>query len=308
MSLPTALRCDRCGALIDVDDRFCEACGSALHTEDEFDTTRRRVGDATKGAAVSDRGRVHLRNEDAAAVYLMADADPESLDHLVAVVCDGVSSSVAADIAARVAADTAALVLRDPVAVATPSDVMHEAITAANRAVLTIPWVAAPNRSAPSCTIVAASVVGGDVSVGWVGDSRAYWIDETEARRLTRDDSWAEEQISAGLMSEAEANADPRAHQINAWLGADAPDDPVHSLEFTAGRPGWLVLCTDGLWNYVDEADALGELVRSAAHDDPSPLTIADRLTDVALDAGGHDNITVAVLVVHDAAAIEEQQ
>ena len=308
MSLQTVLHCPRCGALIDADDRFCEACGSALHTEDDFDTTRRRVGDTTKGAAVSDRGRVHTRNEDACAVYIAADSAPESDDHVVAVVCDGVSSSVAPDIAARVAADAAAIVLRDPAAVATPSDVMHEAITAANRAVLSIPWVVSPNRSAPSCTIVAASVLGNEICVGWVGDSRAYWIDGTESRRLTRDDSWAEEQISAGLMSEAEANADPRAHRINAWLGADAPADPVHSVEFTAGRPGWLVLCTDGLWNYVDAADALGELVRAAAHDDPSPLTIAEHLTEVALDAGGHDNITVAVLVVHGDAAIEEQR
>ena len=59
---------------------------------------------------------------------------------------------------------------------------------------------------------------------------------------------------------------------------------------------GLLVVCTDGLWNYFDEPAKLAELVAAAS--DPSPAGIARWLTDAALDAGGQDNITVAVVPV----------
>ncbi len=82
---------------------------------------------------------------------------------------------------------------------------------------------ASPRRRARS----SARVWDGDeVTVGSLGDSRAYWIGADGARRLTVDDSWAREQVDAGVLDERDAEADPRAHAITRWLGADAPDEP----------------------------------------------------------------------------------
>ena len=136
-------------------------------------------------------------------------------------------------------------------------------------------------------------------TVGWIGDSRAYWIPddrEAPASRLTEDDSWAAGMVSAGLASEQEAYADSRAHAITAWLGADSPELDPHTASFQPDGPGVVVVCTDGLWNYAESAEELASVVPAdaCAH----PLRCAQVLVRVALDGGGHDNVTVAVLPV----------
>lgn len=133
--------------------------------------------------------------------------------------------------------------------------------------------------------------------VGWVGDSRAYWVplDRSAApARLTEDDSWAAQMVAAGLMNEAEAYADERAHAITGWLGADAYELEPHTASFKPDRPGVVVVCTDGLWNYAEAAEELAEILPPDAS--ARPLHAARVLVGHALDGGGHDNVTVAVV------------
>ncbi len=92
------------------------------------------------------------------------------------------------------------------------------------------------------------------------------------------------------------AAADPRAHVITAWLGADAPELAPRVVSFVAPGPGWLILCSDGLWNSWAEADEFGALVRGTGR--TAPIELAHALTDRAVAAGGRDNITVAVVAV----------
>lgn len=114
------------------------------------------------------------------------------------------------------------------------------------------------------------------------------------AARLTEDDSWAAQMVAAGLMSEAEAYADERAHAITGWLGADAYELEPHTASFKPDRPGVVVVCTDGLWNYAEAAE---EMARAVPLDAAlRPLHSAQVLVGHALDGGGHDNVTVAVL------------
>jgi serine/threonine protein phosphatase PrpC len=294
------LVCPVCGALAGLTDRFCEVCGGRLVAAPEGDAVSddRRELAADRLAVVSDRGLVHARNEDA---FFAASLGSGT----VAVVCDGVSSTVSPEVAARAASDAAGSVLRDrrddDVAAA-----MEAAVGAAQAAVEAIPWAPTRTRGAPSCTLVAA-VCGKDrVTIGSVGDSRAYWIDDEEAVLLTRDDSWAEEQLAGGLLSTREIAADPRAHMITAWLGEDAPPDPPHVVSFVPARTGRLVLCTDGLWNVASHPADLGVLVRCHGAATP-PIEIARALTDVALHAGGRDNITVAVADVGAATTAPEE-
>ena len=128
-----------------------------------------------------------------------------------------------------------------------------------------------------------------------VGDSRAYWVDCEVIVQLTRDDSWAEEQVAAGLATPQQAASTRAAHMITRWLGADAPNDPPESAAFVAPGAGRLVLCSDGLWNYRRPRRARAPAVR--AHlPSTSPITVARALTDAAVRAGGRDNITVAVV------------
>jgi len=141
---------------------------------------------------------------------------------------------------------------------------------------------------------------GVSVSVGWAGDSRAYWIGAEAAVCLTSDHSWAHEQVEAGRLTLDEAEADGRAHAITRWLGDDAPDGGGDTRTFEPPGPGRLVVCSDGLWNLVPAADELAALVAvtTSASQQPRPLDLARALTAVALRRGARDNVTVAVVDV----------
>jgi PPM family protein phosphatase len=287
-----ATECRVCGELAPAGDRFCEGCGAPLTPGVVVDDPNHREIDTRVAAGVSDRGRVHRRNEDAMQI--------EALEQCVlAVVCDGVSSSTAPDAASAAAAAAAAEVLASSVRDGSDDAVasMRDAIKAAQVAVVDVPWTRTRSRGAPSCTFVGGRWDGREITVGSVGDSRAYWVDDTSAQLLTVDDSWAQEQVAEGLMSEAEAQQHQLAHAITRWLGEDAPDGAAQVTTFTPPTRGRLVLCSDGLWNYADTAERLGGLVREHPVDTP-PLEVARALTRVALDAGGRDNITVVVIDV----------
>ncbi|EFD69221.1 magnesium or manganese-dependent protein phosphatase [Streptomyces lividans TK24] len=145
--------------------------------------------------------------------------------------------------------------------------------------------------------MVGAVVTAGLLVVGWVGDSRVYWVPADRATppaRLTEDDSWAAQMVAAGLMNEAEAYADERAHAITGWLGADAYELEPHTASFKPDRAGVVVVCTDGLWNYAESAEEMAEAMPPDAAD--RPLHAARVLVGHALDGGGHDNVTVALL------------
>ncbi|MEV3860779.1 protein phosphatase 2C domain-containing protein [Streptomyces sp. NPDC050095] len=278
-------------------DGYCENCGHAQPRE--RDHMEQELGAV---AAVSDRGLRHHRNEDAFAIS--SAALPDGSPAVVAVVCDGVSSATRPDDASLAASRAANEALHDSLPRGThPQQAMHEAIVVAAEAVNALaqePETARehqPHQNAPACTFVGSIVTKELLVVGWVGDSRAYWVPDDRtapAARLTEDDSWAAQMVAAGLMNEAEAYADERAHAITGWLGADAYELEPHTASFKPDRPGVVVVCTDGLWNYAEAADAMARVVPADAA--ARPLHAAQVLVGHALDGGGHDNVTVAVL------------
>ena len=247
-------------------------------------------------AAASDRGRVHRRNEDAFRIETV----PERA--AVAVVCDGISSASAGDVAAQTAAGAAATVLSAAAADRSRDarTAVLDAVAAAQAAVAEVPWTTRVDRAVPSCTLVCALWRSPEIVVASVGDSRAYWIDPLGSRQLTVDDSWAEEQVAEGRLSPAQAMRDPRSHSITHWVGADAPARPARVVTLEPERPGRLLLCSDGLWNYVATTSALHELI-DVLPSETSPAALARALTDTALHRGGRDNITVVVVDVDPA-------
>jgi len=311
-----ALHClnPECGEPVRDGDRFCEVCGQELlpnipvidQAPDgdrlplDDDPTRgvRRGRDHVEMwypgvAGVSDRGLHRPRNEDAIAVVRL---DPH--DSTVLVVCDGVSTSHQAHVASQVAADTtlASLVASIEGGEIDLEAAMRDAVVRAQAAVAGIPYKAGA-KDPPSSTLVAAVVRADCATIGWVGDSRAYLVCPSGTWQLSRDDTWVADQVAQGLLSADEAAGDPNGHVLTRWLGEDWRDSQAPSvLSFQIEEAGHLVLCSDGLWNYLPtEADlgaAVGEL------DDSTPLGLAAELTEFARRAGGHDNITVAVAAV----------
>ena len=316
--------CSACGTSTIGSDGWCEACGRPFNPRDHVES------DLGPVAMVSNRGLRHRRNEDSAALRVVR--MPSGVEAVVAVVCDGVSSSPRPDEASALAAETAcatmAATLVDGCA---PAKATTAGVAAAASAVARMPG-AEEAGNAPACTLVSAVLTGDEITVGWVGDSRAYWLadpdsgaddpadgddtlpgastraivdaytgfdDATVVRRtpsalLTEDDSWATRMIALGAMTEAEAYADRRAHAIVSWLGADAGDVRARVTSVRPSGPGVLLLCSDGLWNYVSIAPTLAAMVLPAAIE--HPLDAARMLTGFALDRGGADNITVALI------------
>ena len=242
-------------------------------------------------AAVTDRGLVHDRNEDAFHVEAVVGVG------VAAVVCDGVSVSHTprARGTLRGRGGRASVGRRASSGSHRPGrhDRRGHRRRTTRRAEGRAPHSAW--RNPPSCTLVSAVCRADDLAIGWVGDSRAYWITADEHTQLTTDNSWAREQVEAGLMTEPEAGADPRAHQITRWLGGDAPDLPPQIVTFHAHRPGRLVLCSDGLSGYLSSAEQLGRLL-DAQPSSKSLVATARHLVGVALAAGGDDNVTVAIV------------
>ncbi len=287
---PAATRapCLECGGVVG-EDGYCTQCGTkAPSARDHFEE---RPADWVAG--VCDRGIRHVRNEDAMA--LAAEGE-----RAVLVVCDGVSNSDDSDIASLAAAKAALTVLRPALpkglgvpesATAAVAKVFTDAAVSANEAVL----ATAPEdtRNPPSCTLVAAILEDGVVHHAGVGDSRAYLLpDAGNGRLLTIDDSMAQVLIAGG-MARAEAEASKQAHSITKWLGRDSPDVTPRVGQAKVSGPGWLLVCSDGLWNYASEPKDLADQIVAAGSSDPH--AVATHLVAFANASGGQDNITVAL-------------
>lgn len=248
-------------------------------------------------ALITDRGYGHDRNEDAAAAGLVGDV-------IAAAVCDGVSSSTdgqkAAAAASRAGVDAMLVGLAG--SRTARAAVFAGLARAAQAAAECATGRASALELAPSCTYTAAIVVptserAVEITIGNVGDSRVYWLPEPPGtpQQLTVDDSVAQEFLTAGFSASSDA-VQRGAHTLTRWLGADNDEAPWSESSvqtITATGPGSLLLCSDGLWNYLPAAADIGEFVTGA-----EPVAASRALTDHALAAGGLDNITVVVIPI----------
>ena len=281
-------------------DGYCESCGRKVPSGRDHEEL-----DVGPAAGVTDRGLRHARNEDAMALAVVTQAgDARELASpsgpgeptLIAVVSDGVSSAPRSDAASLAAVQAAVRVLREQIRSRTdPADASVSAARAAAAALAAMTGADGTGPGgAPAATYASAVVDGGAVTVCWLGDSRVYWLAASGSQCLTRDDSVAEELVASSLATREEAMASQQAHVITRWLGADLPNPEPHVARFQPPGPGIVLVCSDGLWNYQPAAAALAALALPAALTDP--LAAAAALVKFAVDSGGADNITVAIV------------
>jgi serine/threonine protein phosphatase PrpC len=297
---PGAAACVRCGAPIDADG-YCTSCGHrALEPVDVYDG--RTLAYATH------RGRRHHRNEDAGALASTAEGWP------VLIVSDGVSASPNPHLAS--AAAVAAVAERLGGRPFEGSDELAEAVAKAQEAAMAVPAEGDPNwpedGTHPACTLVVVVVAPDTVHVANVGDARAHVLRTDPgasgawtARQISTDDSLAAAAVAEGVDPSAALEL-PGGHAITAWLGADAPKVEPH-LGAARVEPGDLVLaCSDGLWNYAPTDAAIAELAGTMVPEAGDPVPFAEvckRMVTWAVDAGGMDNICVALTGTTEEAA-----
>ncbi len=263
----------------------------------------RRFVSMHRTAFQTDIGRHHPVNQDAGGVWSWQrwDGTPVTL----AVVADGVSAGAhsedASALTVRLLHDAIAAHWRDRDFDADRADqLLLEAGYAAHQQVSAMPYDTFDEANAT--TLVAACAIGETVTGIWCGDSRAYGVTPEGCTPLTRDHSWVNLVVDAGQMSLEQARLDPRAHVIARWLGVSQP--PTANPGFDRFRrelaPGdRLLVCSDGLYMYFEppiEPDGHMERVIYGHGDDVAGAV--GELVQTALDRGGFDNITAALVAI----------
>jgi protein phosphatase len=229
-------------------------------------------------ARASDTGRKRRRNEDS---YVVAPP--------LFAVADGMGGAQAGEVASKLAA--AALEETDPGALSGPERLVS-LIQEANRRVYERAS-SDPSTSGMGTTMTVALVETGGVTIGHVGDSRAYLVREGRLEQLTEDHSLVNELLKSGKLSREEADLHPQRSVITRAVGTD-PDVDVDAFVVEASVGDVFLLCSDGLTDMVGDGDILELAERH--HDDLDRLTKA--LVSAANRGGGEDNITVIAFAI----------
>jgi len=163
-------------------------------------------------------------------------------------------------------------------------DVVRQAAESANAAV-------GRNLPGSGTTLTYGLVAGSRLFVGHVGDSRAYLLRGAAAPRvLTQDHSLVRRLVDVGQLTEAEAAVHPQRNVLYRAVGQpETLDVDVTTLPLESGDQ--LLLCSDGLWNMVDEAE-----IQSIVTSSGDAQTACDELVAAANAAGGDDNISVVLV------------
>ncbi|MBA2420446.1 MAG: Stp1/IreP family PP2C-type Ser/Thr phosphatase, partial [Thermoleophilaceae bacterium] len=228
----------------------------------------------TEQAALSDVGRQRSANEDS-----FVEAPP------FFAVADGMGGAKAGEVASKIAAE-AFEEAGDPPAEGEAQ--LRDIAQSANRRIYDLAQ-AEESRRGMGTTLTAALVGEDGVSLGHVGDSRAYLLRDGELEQITRDHSLVAELERTGQIGPGEAEHHPQRSIITRALGPERDVD-VDTYTITGRAGDVFLLCSDGLTSMIS-SDEVGSIVRSAA----TLGEAADSLVRSANQSGGKDNITVVL-------------
>jgi hypothetical protein len=148
-------------------------------------------------------------------------------------------------------------------------------------------------------TVAAAVIRGNELIVGNVGDSRVYLLRGGGIQQLSQDHTWVAERVAAGDLAEAEARAHPQRNILLRSLGAKPEVQPFVAQPLQLAQGDRVLLCSDGLWEPVDDA-TIAQIVNGHG-----PGAAARMLVNAANARGGHDNITALVIPVGTDGALD---
>jgi protein phosphatase len=152
-------------------------------------------------------------------------------------------------------------------------------------------WARAdPSLTGMGTTMTVAGTLGADLFLAHVGDSRAYLFRKGQLHQLTRDDTVAQSLADLGAIAPEETATHPLRHVLTDAIGAAGSRGLAELQTMRLEDGDQLLLCTDGLTDMVPEA-AVAEALRGPG----SAADACRALVDLALEAGGKDNVTVVL-------------
>ena len=238
-----------------------------------------------KKAFRTDTGKIRAHNEDSGGIF-------QTKNGVLAIVADGMGGHLAGDIASQMAVDYIKEQWEQVTNELTPVEAeqwLKQTISDANHRLYTYAEEH-PDCKGMGTTLVTAICTDKHVTIAHIGDSRIYLLNENGFSLQTEDHSLVNELIKNGQLTKDEADMHPRKHVLLRALGTEKHiEADIRSLNWD--QQDILLLCSDGLTNKVAE-DVTEKIVRS----DRTVEEKADELIALANQAGGDDNITIAII------------
>jgi serine/threonine protein phosphatase PrpC len=237
----------------------------------------------------TDVGLVRKANEDSAGF-----APSEELQNNgdLIIVCDGMGGHVGGATASQMAVKNF-IEFFSREYYPNPIIALHNAIVFANEQIYARAQVETELKGmGTTCTL--ALIRGDEAFIGHVGDSRIYLKTEEKLHRITKDHSFVQQLVDQGIIKDEEAEDHPRKNEILRALGIRESVEPEVAASPVLPKEGDVfLLCTDGLNGLVPDATMFEITNQGTSLDEQG-----DRLINLAKDAGGHDNITVALVKI----------
>ncbi|MBQ1688960.1 MAG: Stp1/IreP family PP2C-type Ser/Thr phosphatase [Lachnospiraceae bacterium] len=235
--------------------------------------------------SITDIGMIRKVNQD----FLFSCENPIGPLPNLFLVADGMGGYQAGDYASRCCVDTMVSVVKES-KLRSPIGIIESAIQAGNMAVFKDAEADA-SLYGMGTTIVATTIIGSELYVANVGDSRAYLIREG-IHQITEDHSWVEDMIRSGNLARKDAKGHPNKNVITRAVGP-APVVQADFFELQVQEGDVILMCTDGLTNMVDD-DQICSIVKNKAD-----IALAGKELIRAANAnGGRDNIGIVLIEV----------
>lgn len=226
----------------------------------------------------SDKG-LRKKNEDSFYV-------PEEGARPLVVVADGMGGHIAGEIASSMAIESIVKSVNEAEEGQSSITVLRRAMSEANRAVFEAA-MKDDSLIGMGTTVVMALLAPDKYTVASIGDSRLYHFDGHRLRRVTKDHSYVQELVTAGLITEEQAKEHPQRNLVTRAVGTsrfEKADAGVRSWR----RGDMLILCSDGLCGVLNDNE-----MEAVLREEEDLLELCDRLSELALEKGSTDNITV---------------
>ncbi len=239
-------------------------------------------------AQLSLTGPVRSNNEDYLAAWRPADAEEERQRGSVVLLADGVGGQGKGEVASRLAVETALRKFREAKPSAPAGQLLWHMFTAGNLAVYDA-GMADRAEGRMATTLIAAVFRNNELTVGHVGDCRAYLVQLGRIRRLTSDHTYVGAQLKLGLISEQDA----ATSQFRNLLTRSVGKDPTIQVDFATAELSandLVILCSDGLYWHVSEQEIFKAVTWL------SPAEACRKLVELAEQRGTDDNLSVAVV------------
>lgn len=215
------------------------------------------------------------------------------------VVADGMGGANAGEIASNLALESVKTVFsKENTASSIKSDdysgLLKQAIKVADDAI-NLKIDKDPDTSGMGTTIVICWIVNSIAHIAWCGDSRCYSYNPISGLKLlTKDHSYVQDLVDNGIISEQEAFNHPDSNIITRGLGDIQPPAVPDIISWELSSEDFLLLCSDGLSGYCTNSQ-----IERVLDDNYIDITrCRDELLRLALDAGGYDNISIAIVSV----------